>query len=150
MRRSIAFVLSALLSSALPAIAQPVESYVVVGDAIPDRLAGLVGDPVRGRAVVLDRRAGNCLICHQVPVPEELFQGDLGPDLGDVGNRLSAGQLRLRLVDAARVNAETLMPPYHRASGLRHVPDRFRNRAVLGAQDIEDAVAWLSTLRDKQ
>lgn len=148
MRPTVAITVYALLSVCPGALAQEVQPYGVVWDAIPDRLGGLAGDPERGRAVVLDRRAGNCLICHRVPVPDELFQGDLGPDLSGVGDRLTPGEIRLRLVDAARINPSTLMPPYYRTSGLRHVPERYRGRAVLDAQAIEDAVSWLATLRD--
>ena len=106
-----------------------------------------MGDPVRGMAIVLDRRTGYCLICHKVPIPDEFFQGDVGPDLSGVGSRLSAAQIRLRLVDAARLNPATLMPPYHRTSGLKRVPERYRGMVVLSAQEVEDVVAWLSTLR---
>lgn len=143
-----ALVLGAFACRAQAAKAEQVQPYEVSGDSIPEPLAGRVGDPARGRAIVLDRRSGNCLICHQVPVPQELFQGDLGPSLVGVGDRLSAGQIRLRLVDASRINPSTLMPPYHRTSGLRHVPERYRGIPVLGAQDIEDVVAWLGSLRE--
>ena len=92
--------------------------YSVVGDAIPASLTGEAGDPARGRAIVLDRRLGACLLCHTGPFPEERFQGTLAPDLSGAGSRWSAGQLRLRLVDATRLNPDTIMPPYYRVEGL--------------------------------
>ena len=77
--------------------------------------------PLRGKKIVLDRQVGLCLLCHSGPFPEERFQGDLGPNLAGVGARLSAGQIRLRIVDASRVNPQTIMPPYYRKEGLSRV-----------------------------
>lgn len=140
-----------LLAAALvaPATAKaglpPVE---VVGDAIPAPLAARPGDPARGRAIVVDRRAGLCLLCHAGPFPEERFQGSLAPDLGGAGDRWSVGQLRLRVVDSRRVNPDSIMPPYYRVEGLDRVGAAWRDRPVLEAQEIEDVVAFLATLRD--
>lgn len=127
--------------------ATALEAYTVVGDAIPAPLGGKVGDIERGRALVFDRTQGNCLICHQVPEPNEPFQGTIGPDLGGVGARLEAGQLRLRLVDASLLNPQTVMPPYFRNQGLRDVAPAFRDRPALTAQEIEDVVTYLASLR---
>ena len=117
-------------------------------DAIADPLTGTRGDPVRGRAIVVNRQVGLCLLCHSGPFPEERFQGTLAPDLRGVGARLSEGQLRLRMVDSARVNPTTIMPPYHRTAGLTRVAPAFRGKPVLSAAEIEDVVAFLATLRD--
>ena len=122
--------------------------YRVVGDAIPDSLTGTPGDPARGRAIVADRRVGLCLLCHAGPFPEERFQGDLAPDLAGVGDRLSEGQLRLRLVDSRRLDPTTIMPSYYRVDGLARVGAAWRGRPVLSAEQIEDVVAFLVTLRD--
>jgi sulfur-oxidizing protein SoxX len=118
-----------------------------VGDSILASLTGARGDPVRGRALVVDRQAGLCLLCHSGPFPEQPFQGDLGPDLRGVGTRLSEGQIRLRIVDASRVNPATIMPPYFRTEGLSRVAPPFRGRTVLSAEQIEDVVAFLLTLK---
>jgi sulfur-oxidizing protein SoxX len=117
-------------------------------DALPDSLTGARGDPARGRAIVANRQAGLCLLCHSGPFPEERFQGNLAPDLRGAGTRLSEGQLRLRMVDSARVNPATIMPPYHRTAGLARVAPTFRGKPVLSAAEIEDVVAFLTTLRD--
>lgn len=122
-------------------------SYVVVADAVPEPLAGKLGDAAQGRRVVLDRETGNCLICHKVPEPQERFQGELGPDLAGIGTRLSAGQLRLRIIDQSRLNPATVMPPYYRTDGLTRVAQRWRGRPVLDAQQVEDVVAYLASLR---
>jgi L-cysteine S-thiosulfotransferase len=122
--------------------------YAGVGDTIPDSLTGTTGDPARGRAIVLDRRLGACLLCHSGPFPEEKFQGNLAPNLAGAGLRWSAGQLRLRLVDAARLNPDTIMPPYYRIEGLTRVGAAWRGKPILTAEEIEDVVAFLSTLKD--
>jgi sulfur-oxidizing protein SoxX len=122
--------------------------FSVVGDAIPASLTGEPGDPASGRAIVLDRRLGACLMCHTGPFPEERFQGTLAPDLSGVGSRWSVGQLRLRLVDATRLNPGTIMPPYYRVDGLTRVGNAWRDKAMLTASQIEDVVAFLSTLRN--
>jgi sulfur-oxidizing protein SoxX len=122
--------------------------YAVVGDSIPASLTGAAGDPARGRAVVLDRRLGSCLLCHTGPFAEERFQGTLAPDLSGAGSRWSAGQLRLRLVDATRINPDTIMPPYYRVDGLARVGRTWAGKPILTAEQIEDVVACLSTLRD--
>ena len=129
---------------AILAVANPANP---ADDAMAEPLTATPGDPVRGRAIVTDRQLGLCLLCHRAPVPEEPFQGDLAPNLAGVGSRLSTGQLRLRLVDARRTNPDSIMPAYHRTEGLRRVAPAHRDRPLLTAQQLEDVVAWLATLR---
>jgi sulfur-oxidizing protein SoxX len=136
------------------AIAAPVHAdstlrpYTIDGDAIPLPLTGAPGDPVRGKAIVVSRQTGLCLLCHSAPLPEEKFQGTIGPDLKGAGSRSTEGQLRLRIVDPRRFNADTIMPAYYRQDGLERVAPAFRGRTVLTAEQIEDVVAFLMTLRD--
>jgi sulfur-oxidizing protein SoxX len=154
-RRSVATALvHAAMLAAVPAIADAQSAalpggYTVVGDAIPQPLTATVGDAARGRAIVTSRQLGLCLLCHAGPFPEERFQGTLAPDLDGVGRRLSAGQLRLRLVDSRRLNPATLMPSYHRTDRLVRVGAAWQGQPLLGAQQIEDVVALLRTLRDE-
>jgi L-cysteine S-thiosulfotransferase len=121
--------------------------YVVAGDAIPKSLTGIPGDAARGRALVLSRTS-TCILCHSGPFPEEKFQGDLAPSLAGAGKRWSEGQLRFRLVDASRLNPATIMPSYYRVDGLIRVGDAWRGKATLSAEQIEDIVAYLATLRE--
>ncbi len=117
-------------------------------DAIPKSLTGAKGDPARGRAIVVNRQVGLCLLCHNGPFPEERFQGNLAPDLAGAGKRASEGQLRLRIVDSSRLNPATIMPAYHRTEGLARVAPAFRGKPILSAEQIEDVVAFLMTLKD--
>jgi sulfur-oxidizing protein SoxX len=119
----------------------------VVGDAIPEPLTASPGDPARGREIVASRQTGLCLLCHTGPFPEDRFQGNLAPDLAGAGSRWSAGQLRLRIADARRLNAQTIMPAYHRTSGLQRVGPAWRGKNLLTAQQVEDVVAYLETLK---
>jgi sulfur-oxidizing protein SoxX len=121
--------------------------YRVSGDAIPEPLGGLHGDAVRGRALVRDRSVGNCLICHNAPEPAERFMGEIGPDLAGIGSRLTPAQIRLRLVDESLLNPKTVMPPYYRIDRLSRVAERYRGKPVLDAQQVEDVIAYLASLR---
>ncbi|MBY0337333.1 MAG: sulfur oxidation c-type cytochrome SoxX [Acetobacteraceae bacterium] len=137
----------ALALVATPAAGQVAE-FTVTGDAIAAPLAGLAGDAARGAALVRDRQTANCLICHAIPDPRERFMGDVGPPLAGVASRLTPGQMRLRVVDPTLVNPNSVMPSYHRVAGLVRVDPALRGRPVLGAQEIEDVVAYLATLEE--
>ncbi len=139
---------AAALPGGAPRAAAGAEAGAVVGDAIPAPLAGARGDAARGRSIIVNRQVGLCLLCHSGPFPEERFQGTIGPDLRGVAARLSEGQIRLRIVDAGRVNPDTVMPAYFRTEGLRRVAPAFRGKPILTAGEIEDVVAFLSTLRE--
>ena len=134
---------------ALPgyAAAEALRNYAVIGDAIPVSLTGAHGDPARGRSLVLNRTS-TCILCHSGPFPEERFQGDLAPSLAGSGSRWSEGQLRLRLVDASSLNPATIMPSYYRIEGLTRVGSAWRGKPILSAEQIEDMVAYLATLRE--
>jgi L-cysteine S-thiosulfotransferase len=139
-----------LLLASASALAQTTGavSYKVEGDAIRHPLGGLTGDAARGRVIVATRQKGLCLLCHSGPFPEERFQGDLAPSLAGAGSRSSEGQLRLRMVDSRSVNRESLMPAYHRTDALTRVAPGFADKPVLSAQEIEDVVAFLMTLKE--
>ena len=116
-------------------------------DGIPRSLTGTKGDPARGRAIVVNRQVGLCLLCHSGPFPEERFQGNFAPDLSGAGKRSTEAQLRLRIADSSRINPATIMPAYHRTEGLVRVAPAWRGKPVLSAEQIEDVVAFLMTLR---
>jgi sulfur-oxidizing protein SoxX len=130
-----------------PRTGDGVAKYVVTGDGIDAPLDGRVGDATRGRALIVARSAANCVLCHAIPDPELRFAGDVGPSLAGVGTRLSTAQLRLRVVDMQSLAPRTPMPSYHRIDGLADVAPAWRGRPLLTAGEVEDIVAYLSTLR---
>ena len=105
------------------------------------------GNPERGRQIVANRQVGLCLLCHAAPIAEERFQGDLAPDLKGVGSRLSEAQIRARIVDPSKANPDTIMPAYFKTDGLTRVAPAFRGKTIFTAEQVEDVVAYLSSLK---
>jgi L-cysteine S-thiosulfotransferase len=139
--------LAAAPSGGPAAGAEGLGAVVVVGDSIAQPLTGTPGDAVRGREIAFGRDRGNCPVCHVLPAPDERLHGDVGPSLKGVAGRLSEGQIRLRLVDGRRLNPASLMPSYYRLDGLKRVAAAYAGKPVLRAQEIEDVLAYLVTLR---
>jgi sulfur-oxidizing protein SoxX len=122
-------------------------SFDVIADSIPRSLTSGNGDAASGRQIAASRGSGNCVLCHKLPLANETFFGNIGPDLSRIGERLTEGQLRLRVVDSTLISPETIMPPYYRTQGLHRVLPAYRGEPVLTAQEVEDVVAFLMTLR---
>ena len=139
------FLASLLLAMAIPAVAAA-QTLQVTGDAVMQSLTGSAGDAARGRAIIIDRQKGFCLLCHSGPFSEEPLQGNLAPSLAGAGSRWNKGQLRLRLMDNKRINPESIMPAYHRIEGLNRVGPVCRDRPILNAAEIEDVLAFLTGL----
>lgn len=148
MGRGLWLALGLLLARFAAGAQAPLVHYTIEGDAIPASLTGAKGDPARGRAIVVNRQVGLCLLCHSGPFPDERLQGTMGPDLTGTGARWTEGQLRLRIVDASRLNPDTIMPPYYRIDGLTRVAPAYQGKPVFTAQEVEDVVAFLTTLRN--
>ncbi|HVS55657.1 MAG TPA: sulfur oxidation c-type cytochrome SoxX [Casimicrobiaceae bacterium] len=121
--------------------------FRVIADGIPEAIGGATGNAERGRALILGREAANCVLCHAVPEPGLRFSGNLGPPLGGVARTFSVAQLRLRVVDNMRVKPATIMPSYYRIEGFDQVAGAYRGKPILDAEQIEDIVAYLATLR---
>ena len=105
------------------------------------------GDPARGAAIVANRALSQCTLCHAAPGVPAHLRGTLAPDLAGVGARLDRTALRERLLQPERFNPDTVMPSYGRTDGLTRVAPGFRGKPLLDAQQVEDVVAWLATLR---
>ena len=132
----------------LPAADEPYYEWSVENLSITKPIGGKQGDAVHGRKLSWDRGKGNCIACHALPIPEAEFPGDLGPPLIGVGQRLTEGQIRLRVVDSKQINPLTIMPGYYRDPKLlQFVKKKYRGKTLLSAQEIEDLVAYLVTLR---
>ena len=119
---------------------------LATGVSIAEPLTATPGDADRGRAVVVDRELGHCLLCHAIQQVDEPFQGNIGPDLSNIGARLSAAQLRDRVIDPTRTNPESVMPAYHRTANLTNVGSAYEGKPILDEQQVEDVVAFLATL----
>jgi sulfur-oxidizing protein SoxX len=143
MRYGAALAISTLLALPIPSEAQ----VVWTGDAVQTALSPNPGNPIKGRAIVISRQTGLCILCHSGPFPEERFQGNLAPDLRLSVANLSVGQLRARLVDPARSNPNTIMPAYFRIDHLQRVAPQFAGKTVLTGQEIEDVLAYLLTIK---
>jgi sulfur-oxidizing protein SoxX len=137
--------------AALPLAAAPADELVAYqisnGTSIDKSLTGKPGDPAEGRAVAINRRLGNCLACHSLPVPEEPFHGVIAPDLSGVASRYSEGEIRLRIVNAKVLNEAAFMPAYYRNDGFTRVAKDFEGKPILSAEQVEDVVAYLMTLK---
>ena len=140
-RRNVWLVLLALVCCASPVLGQV--------PALDMPLTTEAGDPGRGKAVAVNSDLGNCLICHGIPISEVPpgSSGDIGPSLEGIGARLSAGQLRQRIVDPKVINPQTIMPAYFISTGLTRVGAAYAGKTILSAQQIEDLVAFLQTLK---
>lgn len=116
--------------------------------AISKSLCGLEGNSERGRKLVIDRKKGNCLACHMMPITEQDFHGNIAPPLFGVGARYNDSQLRLRLVDIKQLNPMSLMPSFYKhPDNLNRVAKKFQGRPPLDSQEVEDIVAYLITLK---
>ena len=135
--------------AAAPSGSEPgsLAKFRVIADGIPEAIGGTTGNAERGRALILGREAANCVLCHAVPEPGLRFSGNLGPPLGGVARTFSVAQLRLRVVDNMRVKPATIMPSYYRIEGFDQVAGAYRGKPILDAEQIEDIVAYLATLR---
>ena len=130
--------------------AHTIDAYTIEGDSIEERLGGEGGDPARGATLMANRQKSLCVLCHSGPFTEPHLQGTLAPSLAGVGGRLSAGQIRLRIVDMKALDPDTTMPAYYRtdADDARRVASAWRGKPILAAGEIEDLVAYLVTLKD--
>ena len=137
--------LALLLSS--PASAADLIKYQINNDAIATSLTGKAGDPVNGKKLATNRKKGNCLACHSMPIPEQAFHGNIGPDLKGISSRYSEGELRLRIVNPKVLNSETIMPAFYKADGFNRVMKKFVGKTIITAQEVEDIVAYLMTLK---
>lgn len=122
--------------------------FEIVNNTIPSPLTGKPGNPKGGERVVVGRTDGNCLACHAVTaLNKEEFHGNIGPSLDGVASRLNEGELRLRVVDGTKINPDSMMPSFYRLEGLNRVRKDVVGKPVLTAEQVEDVVAYLMTLK---
>jgi sulfur-oxidizing protein SoxX len=146
----VAGLVSPAVEQAAPQALAPFEVVVSNGiPAVPAPLTGKPGDPKEGESVVIERRLGNCLACHEIgALSREEFHGEIGPPLDGVAGRWNAATLRMIMVNAKKVFGDaTAMPAFYRVDGLNRVRPEFAGKPILTAQQVEDVVAYLVTLK---
>jgi len=140
--------IAALTFSVMSAQAELAKVTIVDDEKIPQSLTGKEGDPMNGRKVAVNRRKGNCLACHVISeIKDQQFHGQVGPPLDDVGSRMSAAEIRLRIVDPKVVNEDTIMPSFYRVDGFHRVMKKWQGKTIVSAQEVEDMIAYLMTLK---
>ena len=144
---------SAMLATAATttmATAAEMVSYKVVEDTIPDSLTGKPGDAANGKKIYLNRKKGNCLACHATKdLADHPFHGNVGPPMDGVAGRYREAELRMRIVNPKVVNPDTIMPSFYRTDGFHRVLEKFQDKTVISAQEVEDVIAYLMTLKDE-
>lgn len=121
-------------------------TFEIVDDTIPVSLTGTPGDAEAGRKTAINRKKGNCLACHEMPIPEQQFHGKTGPALESTGADYTEAELRMRIVDAQAISEDTMMPSFYK-NGQHRVLKKFIGKPILSAQEVEDVVAYLMTLK---
>ncbi|MEL6217391.1 MAG: sulfur oxidation c-type cytochrome SoxX [Pseudomonadota bacterium] len=140
----------ALASGAALADMAPSDVSIVDG-AFSKPLTSTPGDPVKGRSTFAGRKLGNCLACHENGdlKEEELFHGEVGPALDGVADRWSEAELRAIVINSKEVFGEhTIMPAFYRDAGYNRILADFEGKTILTAQQVEDVVAYLQTLKE--
>lgn len=126
------------------------EKVEIVDMEVTASLTGLPGDATVGRETFADRKKGNCLACHaNADLADQLFHGEVGPELNGVADRWSAEQLRAIMVDSKQVFGEqTIMPGFYTMNVGVNVAEKHQGTTILSAQDVEDVVAYLMSLKE--
>lgn len=152
MRRTI-MTMAALTVSAGIAGAQEVAPGDVAFDeygAVSASLTGVAGDAGNGAKVFANRKQGNCLACHvNSDMNDALFHGEVGPSLDGVGSRWEEADLRGIISNSKKTFEGTIMPAFYNTGGYNRVLDSFEGKTILTAQQVEDVVAYLMTLKDE-
>jgi sulfur-oxidizing protein SoxX len=147
-------------ATASGAWAAEIDPVAVVYDdygAIETSLTGVAGDPAAGAKVMVNRGKGNCIACHETTaLLDSPFHGEVGPTLDGAGSRWTEEELRGLVANAKITFDGTIMPSFYKSTGFYRVGDAYTGKAgsdptapILTAQEVEDVVAYLMTLKDE-
>ncbi|MBU2935323.1 MULTISPECIES: sulfur oxidation c-type cytochrome SoxX [Pacificibacter] len=128
-----------------------------VDGAIADSLTGVAGNAEKGREILTSKSLGNCVACHAAEAYEDIsFHGEIGPMLDGVGSRWEEAEVRGIVANAKMTFEGTIMPAFYKTNGYIRPGDAYTGKAATGdlppllsAQQIEDVVAYLMTLKDE-
>ncbi len=149
MKKTIVAVAALLLgtSSVYAEVIAP-KNVVYQDGAVSKSLTGVAGDPAAGRKAFLNRKQGNCLACHvNSDMADQPFHGEVGPSLDGVATRWSEAELRGIVSNSKKTFEGTIMPAFYIDSGYNRPLDKFAGKSILTAQQVEDIVAYLMTLK---
>jgi len=148
--RNIFTIAAVSVFSVTTAVAETAPSDVAFEDgSVMASLTGSAGDAAAGRKAFMNRKQGNCLACHMNDdMSEQQFHGEVGPPLDGVGDRWEAAELRGIVVNAKMMFDGTIMPAFYIDSGYERPLKKFDGKSILTAQQVEDVVAYLLTLKD--
>jgi len=129
---------------------------VYVDGAVEASLTGVAGDAAMGRKIVGSKKMGNCVACHEVTdLADVPFHGEIGPMLDGAGDRWSEAELRGIVANAKLMFEDSMMPSFYKTEGFLRPGKAYTGKAadetfapILTAQQIEDVVAYLVTLKD--
>ncbi|MBU3259409.1 sulfur oxidation c-type cytochrome SoxX [Roseovarius sp. PS-C2] len=152
--------LAATVLAAGSAMAEPVAPADVQFDeygAVAESLTGQPGDPENGAMVMKTKSIGNCISCHEVTALNDApFHGEIGPTLDGVADRWSEAEIRGIVSNAKNTYPDTMMPAYYKVDGFVRPGNAYTGKApegpldpLLSAQQIEDVVAFLVTLKEQ-
>ncbi|WP_340263983.1 sulfur oxidation c-type cytochrome SoxX [Sulfitobacter pontiacus] len=133
------------------AIAEDVKPMAVsfTNGAVEAALTATAGDAANGRKVFANRKQGNCLACHMnSDMAEESFHGEVGPPMDGVADRWTEAELRGIVTNSKMMFEGTIMPAFYVDSGYTRPLDEFAGKSILTAQQVEDVVAYLMTLKE--
>lgn len=137
-----------LAGAAIAAEVKPMDVAFAEG-VVDASLTGQAGDPAEGRKVFMNRKQGNCLACHEnADMAEQPFHGEVGPALDGVADRWSAAELRGIVANAKMMFPNTIMPAFYIDAGYTRASDKFEGKPILTAQQVEDVIAYLQTLKE--
>ncbi len=116
---------------------------------VAQSLTGVAGDPVAGRETFAGRKLGNCLACHvNADLSEQSFHGEVGPALDGVADRWTEAELRGIVANSKMMFEGTIMPGFYVTTATRPL-EEFAGTTILTAQQVEDVVAYLMTLKEE-
>jgi L-cysteine S-thiosulfotransferase len=147
---AVAFAMAASVAFGQASFADGVAKYQIVDEnTIPKPLTSTPGNAAKGLKTIINRKKGNCLSCHVAPGVDQPYQGKIGPEFKGVAGRWSEPEIRMIVVNAKVNNPDTIMPGFHRVDDLHRVMKKFKGKPILSAQEVEDIVAYLITLKEE-
>jgi len=149
--KRVSFIAAVTCLMATQGMAETAPSAVAFTDgSIEKSLTGTAGNVADGRAAFINRKQGNCLACHMnSEIPEQSFHGEVGPPLDGAADRWTEAELRGIVSNSKKMFEDTIMPAFYKDAGYVRNLKKFEGKTILSAQQVEDVVAYLMTLKEE-